>query len=380
MRGSFCVTEASVTPHGPERRILGLDGLRGAACIIVIVSHYFGEVTHGIKIAMAGWVAVDIFFVLSGFLIGRLILEKKDSANFFTVFYMRRVCRLVPAYLFAICAIFALIELLPSPWVDAGQRFPMIAYLGFVQNFWMVSTDSIGAHWLAPTWTLAVEEHFYVLVPALIVFTPRRWLTPTLIVIGLGAMLMRLAAAFGGPGMAMAALVLLPGRADLLILGILAALFNDWKAVNWTKILPILRVAPIAGLLLAALCKLAGTGIFDVVGPTLVGFSCATFILCIVREAPEAERFKSSILRYFGDNAYCLYLSHLTVLGLLHGLILGRRPDLQTLDQWVVTLIALPICVVVGRLMTKYIEEPFMKLGRRWRWGIDMTTEKPVFI
>ena len=363
-----------------ERRILGLDGLRGVACITVIISHFFGELAHGVRAAMVGWAAVDIFFVLSGFLIGRLILDKKHHTNFFVVFYMRRACRLLPAYLVTIAAVFSLITLLPYAWVDADQRFPFLSYLGFAQVFWMVSTNSIGAHWLAPTWTLAVEEHFYMLVPALIVFTPRRWLAPTLGVIGAGAIAMRLAACFQGPKFAMAALVLLPGRADLLVLGLLAALFNGWNAVDWPRIMPALRIAPIAGLLLAAFCNLASENLFHTLGPTLVGFSCATFILCIVRGTPEAERFNSPILRYLGDNAYCLYLSHLAVLGLMHGLILGRRPDLQTPGQWAVTILALPVCLVVGRVMTKYIEEPFMAFGRRWRWDSEPRAKAPAAI
>ena len=110
----------------------------------------------------------------------------------------------------------------------------------------------------------------------------------------------------------------------------------------------------------------------------LVGAGAATPATAqpVVRGAPEAERFNARMLRYIGDNAYCLYLSHLTVLGLMHGLILGRRPDLQTPAQWAVTLTALPVCLVVGRLMTRYIEEPFMAFGRRWRWGAERTGQQ----
>lgn len=59
--------------------------------ILVLVSHYFGEVPHGITALMFGWIAVDMFFVLSGYLVGKLILEKQHNDNFFQVFYVRRV-------------------------------------------------------------------------------------------------------------------------------------------------------------------------------------------------------------------------------------------------------------------------------------------------
>lgn len=69
-----------------EPRIVALDGFRGAMTLLVLFSHYFGEVAHGVPGVSLGWVAVQAFFVLSGFLVGRLILEKQDRANFFVVF------------------------------------------------------------------------------------------------------------------------------------------------------------------------------------------------------------------------------------------------------------------------------------------------------
>ena len=65
-------------PAGVERRVVALDGLRGMMTILVVISHYFAEVPHGISVLMFGWVAVDMFFVLSGYLVGKLILEKAD--------------------------------------------------------------------------------------------------------------------------------------------------------------------------------------------------------------------------------------------------------------------------------------------------------------
>ncbi|HEY1638009.1 MAG TPA: acyltransferase, partial [Rhizomicrobium sp.] len=82
-----------------DRRVPELDGLRGAASIMVVISHYFGEVAHGISATTFGWIGVNMFFVLSGYLIGKLILEKKDCANFFEVFYVRRFLRIIPVYM-----------------------------------------------------------------------------------------------------------------------------------------------------------------------------------------------------------------------------------------------------------------------------------------
>jgi peptidoglycan/LPS O-acetylase OafA/YrhL len=91
-------------------------------------------------------------------------------------------------------------------------------------------------------------------------------------------------------------------------------------------------------------------------------------MLCIVLGTPEARLYHSKVLQFLGNNGYCLYLTHLPILGLMHGLILGSKPGLITLEQWLVTFAALPIAVLVGWGMTKLIEEPLTRYGRTWRW------------
>jgi peptidoglycan/LPS O-acetylase OafA/YrhL len=357
---------------GQERRVVALDGLRGLMTILVIISHYFGEVPNGLKATMVGWLAVDMYFVLSGYLVGKLIRERKQHANFFAVFYVRRICRTIPAYLITIFAVFGLLALIQQPWVDADEQFPLWSYLTFNQNLFMISTGSIGAHWLAPTWTLAVEEHFYLLVPALMVFVPRRRLTAVLIGIVLGTVLLRAAIYRFDILPDLAALLLLPGRADILVCGILAAIAFGTAGVPWQRLQLPLRVTPIVMLAATFGLKLLDNGSFDTLGPMLVAIGCAVFILTIVLGAPEAKRYHSPVLRFFGNNGYCLYLSHVPVLGLMHGLILGTRPDVATPSQWLVTIAALPVCTLVGWGMTKLIEEPITAYGRSWRWSPEL--------
>ena len=73
-------------PANGQLRIAALDGMRGFMTILVLFSHFFAEIPNGFPRLGFGWLAVNMFFVLSGFLIGRLIIERKDSENFFTVF------------------------------------------------------------------------------------------------------------------------------------------------------------------------------------------------------------------------------------------------------------------------------------------------------
>jgi peptidoglycan/LPS O-acetylase OafA/YrhL len=374
-QGPDATALVSADAAGQERRVVALDGLRGFMTILVIVSHFFGEVPHGLRPTMLGWLAVDMFFVLSGYLIGRLIIERKQHANFFAVFYLRRFCRIIPPYLVTVLVLFALLALIRLPWVDAEIRFPLWSYLSFNQNFFMISTGSIGAHWLAPTWTLAVEEHFYLVIPALIAFVPARRLVAVLAAVVIGAVLLRTAIYRFDILPDMAALVLLPMRADILVCGILAAVAFRTRGVPWELIQLPLRVTPIIMLVGALGLKLLDNGSFEAVGPLLVAIGCAVFILTIVLGAPEAKRFSSPVLRFFGNNGYCLYLTHLPVLGLMHGLILGTKPDVATPSQWLVTLAALPVCTFVGWGMTRLIEEPITAYGRSWRWSPEMRSK-----
>jgi peptidoglycan/LPS O-acetylase OafA/YrhL len=142
---------AKTAVKGAENRIVGLDGLRGLMTLFVVASHYFGEVRHGVAAMEVGWLAVKMFFALSGFLVGRLILERMTCENFFVVFYVRRFCRTLPVYFFCVLLVYLCMHLLGSPqWMDIGNEFPLWSYLTFTQNFFMISTDSIGPRWLAP--------------------------------------------------------------------------------------------------------------------------------------------------------------------------------------------------------------------------------------
>ena len=219
---------AKTAVKGAENRIVGLDGLRGLMTLFVVASHYFGEVRHGVAAMEVGWLAVKMFFALSGFLVGQLILERMTCENFFVVFYVRRFCRTLPVYFFCVLLVYLCMHLLGSPqWMDIGNEFPLWSYLTFTQNFFMISTDSIGPRWLAPTWTLSVEEQFYIFAPLLFVLVPRRGLPYFLGGAPILALLFRVAAFEGGLFTPMTALCMLPGNANSLFAGMFAAVLYN---------------------------------------------------------------------------------------------------------------------------------------------------------
>ena len=108
---------------------------------------------------------------------------------------------------------------------------------------------------------------------------------------------------------------------------------------------------------------------FAVLYPLLTATAAAAFLLSLARGAPEAQRFRSRILCFFGRTSYAVYLTHLPILGLMHGLLLGARPDVATPAQWLVTFASLPLCALAGWLLTLFVEEPITAYGRTWTWS-----------
>jgi peptidoglycan/LPS O-acetylase OafA/YrhL len=138
----------SETSSGEARRIVALDGVRGLMTLFVVVSHLFAEVPGGVSALMFGWIGVDMFFVLSGYLVGKLILEKCSCGNFFSVFYVRRFLRTIPAYLITVLVVFGLFKVCDPAWSEAEPLFPLWAFLTFSQPAFMDASESIGPHWL----------------------------------------------------------------------------------------------------------------------------------------------------------------------------------------------------------------------------------------
>jgi peptidoglycan/LPS O-acetylase OafA/YrhL len=355
---------APATP-AVEARIAGLDGLRGFMTIVVVLSHYFGELPGGFRMFMLGWIAVDVFFILSGFLVGRLIIDKGDRDNFLSIFYIRRVCRTFPIYFICVLGAYGLISWQDAAWNDMAIALPFWSYLTFTQNIFFAAHTSTGAHWISPTWTMAVEEQFYLLAPALMLLTPARRLVAVLLSVAIAAMLFRMACTiFEWPRYA--GMALLPARADTLALGLLAAVIfmRGW----WTseRALTAMRASVpllVAGALAIRVIEGQSGLWFSSVGFFMIAVAGALYILSIARGAPERDRFENDALRFCGHNSFAIYLTHMPILWLAHGLWLGRKPSIETLSGVIVTLACIPVCIAISRALTRFVEEPFTAFG-----------------
>jgi peptidoglycan/LPS O-acetylase OafA/YrhL len=360
-----------------ENRIVALDGLRGSLSAAVVLSHFFGEVQHRVPGFAFGWIAVMMFFTLSGFLVGRMILDREHHPNFFPVFYARRACRILPPYILWTCMVFGIVWLLGTPdWVQGGTPHPMWSYLTFTHNFFMASTNQLGLYWISQAWSLGIEEQFYILAPLVICLVPRRWLVSVLLLVIVGSVLFR-ALVFVQGWPPLMAFVTLPGRADSICVGLIIALMFGRKDLPWDRIVFVSRTLPIAALVLAQIILSWSPLAFNIVGPLVMSIGAAGFILAIAKGAPEAKRFNNSVLQFFGSISYSVFLTHLAVGGLLHGLILGSVPDLATPQQWIVTLVALPCVVLVGWLFSKLVQDPAAALGRRFKFGANPAPTRP---
>lgn len=148
--------------HFPE-----LDGARGLAIGLVLVLHFLSG-PRGVlqRLAGAGWIGVDLFFVLSGFLITRILLSALGSTNYFRNFYARRALRIWPLYYTVLAFAFLGTKVLPSHFqIDPS---PLPFYLTFTQN--LVRSLGFGPWAVSVTWSLAIEEQFYLVWPLCVRF------------------------------------------------------------------------------------------------------------------------------------------------------------------------------------------------------------------
>lgn len=357
-------------------RIGELDGIRALAIALVLVWHYFciqifpepATPWAPVKAALATtWSGVDLFFVLSGFLIGGVLLDHRNAKNAWPTFFMRRVCRIFPAY-FVVVGLFIIAVLLgfsSNSWL-VGDPMPLWSYATFTQNFFMAARDAYGAQWVAITWSLAVEEQFYLVIPLLLLFLPKRFSTFVLIALIIAAPIFR-------ANMERLDAYLLPfSRADSLLSGVLCAMIvrhDIWKqyAARWRVVLPIPFIAFGAWVAYeTATGPLPGLVWVHV---ALAGFYASLILLVLAwRGATITAPLRSASLRWLGERSYAIYLLHQLVSGSVHGQLFGRPPVMTDLASVGATLLSLVLTFVLAELSYRVVETPFLKLGRRFKF------------
>jgi peptidoglycan/LPS O-acetylase OafA/YrhL len=157
-----------------------LQGLRGLAVLAVVMYHCHPrlEGTWMYYASLWGWAGVNLFFVLSGFLITSILLEARGKPRYFRNFYGRRALRIWPVYVLVLVVCY-----LNAPWfigptvTEAIRSAPWWAYLLFVQNLFHLALPPA----ITPTWSLAIEEQYYFLWAPLVRMLERPWAMATLL-------------------------------------------------------------------------------------------------------------------------------------------------------------------------------------------------------
>lgn len=162
------------------KRIFELDGLRGVAISLVLFFHYInntlvdntsqiGRILY--KLTSPGWIGVDLFFVLSGFLIGRIVFKEEGKKFLLWNFYIRRMIRIIPIYYILVFLHFLILNLgyfTGNYFLTGFNNISLLAYFTLMPNIYMGLIDHMGTASMTITWSIGVEEQFYLLFPILL--------------------------------------------------------------------------------------------------------------------------------------------------------------------------------------------------------------------
>jgi len=369
-----------------KSRIPQLDGLRGFAILIVVLTHYFYNPDPGLSKPMfhlqsffsMGWTGVDLFFVLSGFLIGGILLGARDSPRYFRTFYARRFYRIIPVYYLWILS-FALLLLIGGPFLEAHTRSGILprldwwffAHILFLQNMWTVNYVTLAIWWFSHTWSLAVEEQFYLVAPLLVWLLPKKRLTAVLLSVMAAAPLCRVLVRSLVDSPAWPAYRLMPCRADALALGMLCAIFwrdakfREWLSAKKRHLYAALSIFFAGTLILGIWFSNPNETLMQTVGYSWLAFFYALLLTVVLVDADGliARIARMGWLRELGRVSYCLYIVHPAVGYFCFGFLLHDIIHFTGLRSGAVGLLAIALSYGVARISWIFFEQPLLRLG-----------------
>lgn len=340
-----------------------LNGLR-CLCIAAVLWHHSpanGQ-TSGFLLAERGFVGVDLFFVLSGFLITTLLLRERDQKNRISLpaFYWRRALRILPAYLLLVTAISSYYIV----YKGHDELFPMVPYYYlFLANFLQGDIPL-----LSITWSLSIEEQYYLFWPLLLVIlpalpVPRVVVLSGLIVICLAAML-GIADFLGMPRITTEnAVFSLPAMSYMAILmgSLLAVLLHDRRGYRTLSSICATRSAPLIMFSLLLIYLQLAPG--DLRGWPTLGMT-VLMALCVAALVTREDHFARPIMCFrpvtrIGEISYGLYLYHLIGLHVAH-LGVGKLGLGETAHSWLVSALFPLLSIVIAEISFRWFESYFL--------------------
>jgi peptidoglycan/LPS O-acetylase OafA/YrhL len=381
-------------------RIAALDGLRGLAILLVMIVHFAGDAAGTQllpafvrSVFYAGWIGVDLFFVLSGFLITGILLQARGSAHYFRNFYMRRVLRIFPLYYGVLFVVFVLVPLVHTyssvvqPVVNDQEWLWLYAanIKIAIDGVWKFGAGSLE---LGHFWSLAIEEHFYLVWPALVWFIRPRTLMWVCVLAIPAALILRvqlLAHGMTPTGV----YVFTPARIDTLAFGgFLALLVSELGGV--TKLLSVARVTLLLSsiLIVAVFIRNDGTAEWP---PAMQGIGYPLLAICfgsmlILALAPGgdsaiARACSSRTLRILGTYSYGLYVFHVPLRAVFSRVFGIERLNGIVHSPLVATAlfatISMAISLAVAVASWHLYEVHFLKLKRFFEYRATSSRDTP---
>lgn len=388
-------TQSQHLRHAGRGHLRSLDGVRGVAILMVLFSHGFesnfqarGPLIRFIgDLFYYGLFGVDLFFVLSGFLITGILFDTSNDQAFFSKFYARRVLRIFPLYYGVLILLFLLTPFLHLHW--NGMCWLLLGYLQNLQPARIATFQPSSQVGLYHFWSLAVEEQFYLVWPAVVFFIRgKRKLFYTTLLISAGALLLRLALIFHGtPAIDIHVNTLC--RADSLLLG--GALALLYRSRYWVRTL---RLAPFGFIAATGIVILSVSilgldphasrfGMFWIEGfrytILALGFGC--LIACALNPSSVGLWFfELAPLRFFGKYSYGIYVLHVIFLSFLdhyfrsHLFAITHSKLLAVVGSGLLSLV---IGVVAAFLSYHLYEKRFLRMKRYFDYDRPKTAEMP---
>lgn len=360
-----------------QQKLYGLDHLRAFAILIVFLFHYFilsgGQPKWLPDFAKFGWTGVDLFFVLSGFLISsQLFAQIKKGQNIsFKQFFLKRFFRIIPAFLVTVGLYFCF------PFFREKESLPPLwKFLTFTQNIGLNLKD-FGT--FSHCWSLCVEEHFYLFLPIILIllhfvkFTKKSyWLLITLFLLGFVIRIYSFNELYlpriedENGWLYWYKYIYYPtyNRLDGLLVGVSIAGIYQFLPTFWNRISKYGNLFIISSLVVLTsayfLCEDQMTFNASVFGFPLIAVGYGFMVIGAVSPTSFLYKWNSKITTLIATLSYAIYLTHKGVIHMTHQLFAEFK-----MENNLMLLICMATCILFAFLLHLTIEKPFMKLRNR---------------